>query len=361
MMTKAKTIPDKAKPLVFAATGLSAASLAWTTWSLLDLLKVGWIGLTVAVSADVIWAALIWCEYKGIGRPAFIKTIGWLTVLVVGGFIAGHGIMRNSPAMAIAGPFLTLGAKIVWEAALMAMKDPTAPTHKDQTKLDDQIRDINVETEQKRVETRREIAEEEARVEKKIAKIRADARLKKEELLATREVAEAQRILDEELRQSGYELVRMDRVIPGETVPQIEAPQPAAIPAPAAPVTPPAAAPPAAPVAPKGTFPAARPSAASTAITVPVEGLSKAQKDLKRLAAAWYLAESQAKAQGVALAKAEFARRIGINKAQVSRATLNFKPEDISQGDYTEAEAEVSRSTLDFKPEIEAEAEIESA
>ena len=354
MKTNDKTTNAKARPLLAVASALSVASLGWTTYSLLDLLKVGAIGLTVAVTADLIWSAVIWCEYKAVGHPLFVKVLGWLAVVVVGGFIAWHGITENNPAMAVAGPFLTLGTKGVWELALMSMKDPTAPSRKDQAALDNELRAINVAAEKSRVATRKEISEEEAKVEKQIAKIRANARLKKEELLAQREIAEAKRQLDEELAESGYELVRMDRVIQGETVPQAALPaaQQAAIPAPTpapAPVVPPATPvsvpvpPPAVPLN-KDPLPASGAKTPQVTVQISDSGLTEAQRNLKRLAASWYMAEVAAKTQGVLLSKAEFARQMGVEKQQVSRATSRFPLEQMTDADYEDAKQSARQS-----------------
>lgn len=122
-------------PLLFPAVLLSLASLAWTTWSLVDLLGTGPIGVTVAAGADVIWGSVIIAEARGL-RITFGKTrrnivpaFGWVTLLIVAGFLSMHGVERDSIAMAAAGPFLPFGAKAVWVLALADMRDPAALTH----------------------------------------------------------------------------------------------------------------------------------------------------------------------------------------------------------------------------------------
>lgn len=119
-------------PLLCPAILLSLASLAWTTWSLVDLLGTGWIGFTVAAGSDIIWGSVIIAEARGLriaGRAWLVPILGWITLLVVAVFLASHGMARESIAMAAAGPFLPLGAKIVWALALADMRDPAALTH----------------------------------------------------------------------------------------------------------------------------------------------------------------------------------------------------------------------------------------
>ena len=128
------TSPHKRRssPLLYPAVFLSLASLAWTTWSLVDLLGTGWIGFTVAAGSDIVWGSVIIAEARGLriaGRSWIVPALGWTTLLVVAVFLASHGITRDSIAMAAAGPFLPLGAKVVWALALADMRDPAALTH----------------------------------------------------------------------------------------------------------------------------------------------------------------------------------------------------------------------------------------
>lgn len=119
-------------PLLYPAVFLSLASLAWTTWSLVDLLGTGWIGFTVAAGSDIVWGSVIIAEARGLriaSRSWVVPALGWATLIVVAVFLASHGIARESIAMAAAGPFLPLGAKVVWALALADMRDPAALTH----------------------------------------------------------------------------------------------------------------------------------------------------------------------------------------------------------------------------------------
>lgn len=145
-------------PLLYPAALLSAASLAWTTWSLVDLLGTGLIGITVAAGADVIWASVILAEARGLrpaGRSWVVPALGWAALAVVAVLLAWHGITEQSAAMAAAGPLLPLGAKIVWALALADMRDPTALTPEEQQQLADIERGMRFEEQLHAVELRR--------------------------------------------------------------------------------------------------------------------------------------------------------------------------------------------------------------
>jgi len=131
-VTTVQTPTSRRSPLLYPAVFLSLASLAWTTWSLVDLLGTGWIGFTVAAGSDIVWGSVIIAEARGLriaGRSWIVPTLGWATLIVVAVFLASHGAARESLAMAAAGPFLPLGAKVVWALALADMRDPAALTH----------------------------------------------------------------------------------------------------------------------------------------------------------------------------------------------------------------------------------------
>ena len=126
-MTTNQAKKRRSSPLLYPAALLSLASLAWTTWSLVDLLGTGWIGVTVAAGADIIWGSVIVAEARGLrlaNKPWVVPTFGWITLLIVAGFLAMHGVQKDSIAMALAGPFLPFGAKAVWVLALADMRDP---------------------------------------------------------------------------------------------------------------------------------------------------------------------------------------------------------------------------------------------
>lgn len=151
-------IASRVSPLVYPAALLSIGSLVWTSWSLIDLLGVGAVGVTVAAGADVIWASVIVAEYRGLriaGRRWTVPALGWLTLLAVAGFLAWHGIEKNIIAMAVAGPFLPLGAKAVWSLALADMRDPAALTDDEKHALAAMERGMAFEEAQHRITMRR--------------------------------------------------------------------------------------------------------------------------------------------------------------------------------------------------------------
>ncbi|HEX6518316.1 MAG TPA: hypothetical protein VF049_22335 [Nocardioidaceae bacterium] len=145
-------------PLLIPAIALSAGSLAWTTWSLVDLLGAGPIGLTVAAGADIIWASVIVAEARGLriaGRRWPVAAIGWAALLAVGTFLVWHGIARDHTAMAVAGPLLPIGAKLVWLLALADMRDPSALTDDERAQLAAMERGMRFEEATHRYELRR--------------------------------------------------------------------------------------------------------------------------------------------------------------------------------------------------------------
>lgn len=148
----------RTSPLLAPATLLSLASIAWTTWSLVDLLGAGLIGVTVAAGADIIWASVIVAEARNLrvaSKAWTVPAFGWATLLVVAGLLAWHGIAKDSLAMAVAGPFLPLGAKAVWILALADLRDPTALTDDELHQLARMERGMAFEDAQHRLEMRR--------------------------------------------------------------------------------------------------------------------------------------------------------------------------------------------------------------
>lgn len=167
-------IPDIPTPLLVPAIALSGGSLAWTTWSLVDLLGAGHIGLTVAAGADIIWGAVILAEARSltirIKGHNIVHAIGWFALLLVGALLAWHGIQRGSHAMAVAGPFLPLGAKVVWLLALADMRDPADFTDAERALLTDEERAMRFEE----VRHQRELRRREMAAERLLAEVSVD-------------------------------------------------------------------------------------------------------------------------------------------------------------------------------------------
>jgi hypothetical protein len=148
----------KSSSLTYLASVLSLASLVWTTWSLVDLLGAGPAGFTVAAGADVVWGAVIYAEYRGIriaGKRWPVAAFGWAALLAVAVFLVWHGLDSDNTAMAAVGPFLPLGAKVVWVLALADMRDPAALTDDDLHVLAEMERGMAFEEAQHRIEMRR--------------------------------------------------------------------------------------------------------------------------------------------------------------------------------------------------------------
>lgn len=330
--------PSKRKPLVGVASVLSVASLGWTTWSLMDLLGVGPVGLTVALTADLIWSAVIYCEYRKIGG-AWVKTLGWLAVLVVGGFIVYHGLTLDNPAMAAAGPFLTVGTKAVWELALMSLRDPVKDKKAEaRQEIDLLSAEAEIIRERAQAQIAKERAEAAAEHERKVSAKKQTHEL---EMMDSRHEAEKLKLNAENDSAVLYstlkamnieEIHKLFRVqtqtIAGEIMPPQDEPpkgrrrKQQELPAP-----------------PDSRKTPEFPEEAKD-VYVDVEGLNTAKAELKRLAAVWYMMEAKAKEQGDLLSKAEFARRVGVNKAQVTRATNEFSLKSINKPEFGQGEAE---------------------
>ncbi|WP_228988611.1 hypothetical protein [Streptomyces sp. DH8] len=184
--------PKGLSPLLAPAVVLSGASLAWTTWSLVDLLGTGAIGLTVAAGADIVWAAVIAAEARGlritapVGKGAnLVPAIGWAALLAVAGLLVWHGIRADSIPMAVAGPLLPLGAKVIWLLALADMRDPAALTDDERAVLARMQRGMAFEEEQHRIEMRRR----EMAAERQLAEVAVDFEIELTRMDKGRELA----------------------------------------------------------------------------------------------------------------------------------------------------------------------------
>lgn len=148
----------KTSPLIKLAAFLSFGSLIWTTWSLFDLLGAGPAGITVAACADAVWGSVIYAEYRGVrlaGKRWPVALFGWAALIAVAVFLVWHGIADDNLAMAFAGPFLPLGAKVIWALALADMRDPAALTDAEKATLAEMERSLVFEEAQHAKEMRR--------------------------------------------------------------------------------------------------------------------------------------------------------------------------------------------------------------
>lgn len=76
-------------------------------------------------------------------------------MVAVAVFLAWHGASRDSVPMAVVGPFLPLGAKVIWMLALADMRDPAALTDDEQLALAKMERGLVFEQAQHEMKMRR--------------------------------------------------------------------------------------------------------------------------------------------------------------------------------------------------------------
>lgn len=156
---------------------LSGASLVWTGWSITDLIGAQEWGLTVALSADMGWTLILVAEYRGyrlVDRwKRSTEVVGWLLLLTVMGFLSWHGIQKENPAMAAAGPVLPAIAKMAWHLDLAARRKPEDMTPDQKTEIDDLIREASFEGAKREAERKRARLDH----EDAMAKIEMDADL----------------------------------------------------------------------------------------------------------------------------------------------------------------------------------------
>lgn len=345
----------KAGPLLVFACILSLASLGWTTYSLLDLMKAGPIGLTVAATADVIWSAVIYCEYQGIGNKWFVKITGWITVLIVGGFIGWHGVVANNTEMAVAGPFLTIGTKIVWEFALLALRDPVREKKEESRReialLDADTEDIMARA---KAQIRKENAEKLAEHERVLAEKQQAHELKMAELAYAAEEQQAAAESRTQVLASRLETSTLDRILDlhqerlGTTI------QGQVVEQQALPHTGPGH---------KALSPVPQPaSGGSTVVTMTIghgdQPLTEAQKSRKRLAALYYLSCDKAAVKGMHLSMQSFADAMAekTTKVQVSRSCREFPRES-----FTEASLEEAVGARKYREDNEAAEDAEES
>lgn len=146
--------------LIALASILSAGSLMYTTYSLLDFFQVGGIdlssfklrdisptGISAAITADIAWTATMVAEYRGVRkdwtywssekterRVNLVSLVGWIEVLFVTTILAVHGAGMSNEAAAFAAA-LPLLTKLTWTFAMEDMKDPIKPTPEEQQEI----------------------------------------------------------------------------------------------------------------------------------------------------------------------------------------------------------------------------------
>ncbi|MGW5352189.1 winged helix-turn-helix transcriptional regulator [Streptomyces sp. NPDC004031] len=157
---------DRATAMTPVAVFFTLVSLAWTGYSITDLMASGPWGLLAAASVDGLWGVVQFLDYKGIGGKP-VRACGWAALVCASGLLAYHGTTIN-PAAAIAGALPPIVAKAAWLGDIRLRRDPTALTPGQEAEINDVIRDSEYLARMKAAQIRRDAAEE-------IALIRAQA------------------------------------------------------------------------------------------------------------------------------------------------------------------------------------------
>lgn len=136
--------------LVLMASILSLGSLAWSTWSFIDLYKVdalpikelggiSLISLSAAATMDIVWSGTMVAQYQGQRLRKkipfvkdettydFLPVIGWVEALFVAALLGYHGATIGGGAAAFAA-VLPVFTKLTWTLALNGLKDPNELT-----------------------------------------------------------------------------------------------------------------------------------------------------------------------------------------------------------------------------------------
>lgn len=153
-------------PMTPVAAFFTLVSLAWTGYSITDLMASGLWGLLAAVSVDGLWGVVQFLDYKGIGGGV-VRGLGWVALVCACGLLAYHGTTIN-PAAAIAGALPPVVAKAAWLGDIRLRRDPAALTPGQESEINNVIRDSEYIARMKAATIRRDAAEE-------IALIRAQA------------------------------------------------------------------------------------------------------------------------------------------------------------------------------------------
>lgn len=161
-----KKLKSVLTPMTPVAAFFTLVSLAWTGYSITDLMAAGLWGLLAAVSVDGLWGVVQFLDYKGIGGRT-VRVFGWVALACASGLLAYHGSTIN-PAAAIAGALPPIVAKAAWLGDIRLRRDPTALTPGQESEINDVIRDSEYIARMKAAEIRRDAAEE-------IALVRAQA------------------------------------------------------------------------------------------------------------------------------------------------------------------------------------------
>ncbi|MFE9793552.1 hypothetical protein ACFYRL_17640 [Streptomyces goshikiensis] len=162
------------KPLTYVAAFFTAVSLAWTGYSITDLMEAGAWGLLAAVSVDGLWGVVQYLDSKGIGGRA-VQVAGWITLAAACGLLGYHGWTIN-PAAAVAGALPPIVAKLAWIGDIRLRRDPAALAPDQEAEINDVIRESEYIARKTAAEIDRETAAEIARIQAqgKVAIVRTE-------------------------------------------------------------------------------------------------------------------------------------------------------------------------------------------
>src|SRR5690606_21405913 len=93
---------DMQRPVLFVGGALTAASMAWTAWSVVDMVSAVTplpVAIAVATGVELSWLAMVAVEWahaqRGQRVPRALAAAGWATVAVVVAVLTLHGIMAG--------------------------------------------------------------------------------------------------------------------------------------------------------------------------------------------------------------------------------------------------------------------------
>lgn len=141
-VTRTETVRVPAFPVDFNVIALRVAlgivltlttvSIAWSTWSIGNLLQGG-VGYAAATIFDFGWATALLLEYLArydeTKRP-FPEKLGWGLLVVTMSAIAWDGWIRHSIPMAVIGAFVSAFAKLLWIGVMKHVNAQLTPDDK---------------------------------------------------------------------------------------------------------------------------------------------------------------------------------------------------------------------------------------
>jgi hypothetical protein len=314
----------EAKPFLLTPFGffLSACSVAWTTFSVVDLMGIGPIGLTVAVSLDIIWVAIMYATHMEIpfyGSLRATQIIGWVFLLAVVGILAWHGASLEGKeflgyavdsnmarGMAIAGPILPVGAKVFWVLVSSAYKKAEQEAQNPEGYTEEQLAAL--------ADMERTSKFEAAESEKDLDAMRREHQVELEKIRMDAEKARTRDDVDFEIRIQRIEQQRkiqnntplpLPRVIQGE-IERVEDPAPRRQLSNVGPVKP-------------RSIPAT--AAARSEVTVSITDLSETQRENMLMAAEFHLLREK----DATYTQSRFASEKGISAGYLSKILLAYK------------------------------------